>query len=470
MAVNTAKQAKERWQLGLKELEKRQKSFGENPTEDARKAFDEQLAEVDRLQQDAARFADYESRMAANLVDGDLQDPDRKTAEELAGMTTLEKRSDKVNPLLNPDAKGYSLARAIDTIAQGRNLTGVEKEISDELQKRNVRSGSGTRDGALCVPLTMNLRLHGNQIGALGRLAGLSEKESRAMTTANSTAAIPTILDTTVIEMLRNKVVLQRAGATVLTGITGIFDMPKQSGQPSVTIGGESVTQSESAAAVNSKVTFTPKTITGNSKVTRRFMVQAMSSFDAENFLRMMLLNQIALGVDFEGINGPGSANRCTGLLQNTGVTAIALGTNGGAPTFAKLVDMETDVADANADGLSMAYITNAKGRGLLKQTLKASAAGSTMLWENDMVNGYPALMSNQMPKNLVKGSSGAVCSSVLFGDFSQAIIALWTGVDILADPYTGGNEGATSIYAHQDFDFQVRYDEAFSKIVDMLA
>jgi HK97 family phage major capsid protein len=133
------------------------------------------------------------------------------------------------------------------------------------------------------------------------------------------------------------------------------------------------------------------------------------------------------------------------------------------------MIEMETDVADANADGLSLAYVTNARGRGVLKTTLKASAAGSTMLWENDMVNGYPALMSNQMPKNLVKGSSGAVCSSMLFGDFSQAIIALWTGVDILADPYTGGNEGATSIYAHQDFDFQVRYDEAFSKIVDML-
>lgn len=470
MAVNTAKQAKERWQLGLKELEKRKKAFDENATDDAAKAFQDQLKAVDQLEQDVARLADYESRMAKGLLDGDLQDPDRKTAEELAGMTTLETRSDKVNPLLNPDAKGYSLARAIDTIAQGRNLTGVEKEISDELQKRNVRSGSGTRDGALCVPLTMNLRLHGNQIGALGRLAGLSEKESRAMTAAGSTAAIPTILDTTVIEMLRNKVVLQRAGATVLTGITGIFDMPKQSAQPSVTIGGESVTQSESSAAINSKVTFTPKTITGNSKVTRRFMVQAMSSFDAENFLRMMLLNQIALGIDYEGINGPASSNRCEGLLQKSGVTTIALGTNGGAPTFAKLVDMETDVADENADGLSMAYITNAKGRGLLKQTLKASSAGSTMLWENDMVNGYPALMSNQMPKNLTKGSASGICSSILFGDFSQAIIALWTGVDILADPYTGGNEGATSIYAHQDFDFQVRYDEAFSKIVDLLA
>ena len=183
-----------------------------------------------------------------------------------------------------------------------------------------------------------------------------------------------------------------------------------------------------------------------------------------------MILAQIALGVDYEGINGPGTTNRCTGILQNGSVTTVALGTNGGAPTFAKLVDMETAVADANASGDNMAYLANAKGRGLMKQTLKASAAGSTMLWENNVVNGTAALMSNQLPKNLVKGSSGAICSSVIYGDFAQAIIALWSGVDVLADPYTGGNEGATSIYCHQDFDFQLRYAEAFSKIVDMLA
>jgi len=474
MAVNALKQAKERYQAGLKELEKRSKAYQADPSsEELKKAFDDQLPVVDGLQSDVARWSEYEKRMATGNLDADLDAPDRKSAEELAGMTDLEKRSDKVNPLLNPDAKGYSLGRALDMQARGQAFTGVELEVHQELQKRNASLGRASRGECFSVPLTLGIKLNASQsnILTLGRLAGLSDKESRSLNaTTTGTAAIPTILDTNIIELLRNKVILNQAGATILSGVTGVFDMSKQTGQPSVTIGGESVTQSESAAAVAGKITFTPKTITGNSKVTRRFLIQAMASMDVENFLRMMILAQIALGVDYEGINGPGTTNRCTGILQNGSVTPVALGTNGGAPTFAKLVDMETAVADANASGDSMAYLANAKGRGLLKQTLKASAAGSTMLWENDVVNGTAALMSNQLPKNLVKGESGAICSSMIYGDFSQAIIALWSGVDVLADPYTGGNEGATSIYCHQDFDFQLRYAEAFSKILDMLA
>lgn len=472
-AVNPSKQAHEKWQASLKELERRSKDLETDPNSpEKRTAFDEQMKAVDEAKSNYGRFKDYESRMAAGLLDADLQNPDRKSAEELAGMTELEKRSDKVNPLLNPDAKGYSLARALDAQAQGKPLTGVELEVSKELQKRNTGLGRGSRDGALSVPMTLNVRLNraAGQLMALARLAGLNDVESRALTATTGSAAIPTILDTNIIEMLRAKVIMSQAGATILTGITGVFDMPKQSAQPSVTIGGESVTQSESAAQVASKVTFTPKTITGNSKVTRRFMVQAMQSLDVENFMRMMILYQIALGIDTEAINGPGTANRATGILQTAGVTTVALGTNGGAATFAKLVEMETNVADANGDGNSMAYLTNAKGRGHMKTVLKASAAGSTMLWENNVVNGYPGLMCNLVPKTLVKGTSGAVCSGVIFGDFARAVIALWSGVDIVTDPYTGGNEGATSIYAHQDFDFQLLYAEAFSKIVDLLA
>lgn len=468
--TNPVKQAKERYDAAFKELEKRHKALAADPAnKDLQKSFDDQTGVVDGLKSEYARFADYEKRMASGNLDGDFGN--RKTGEELAGMTDLERRSDKVDPVLNPDAKGYSLARAIDAKMSGKSLTGIELEVSQELQKRNTALGRNERDGALAIPLTLAVSpLQRRSVDVIGNLLGLNAVERRSLNAATTgTAGIPTILGSTIIEMLRNKVVLNLAGATILTGISGVFDMPKQSGQPSVTIGGEGITQSESAAAVASKVTFTPKTITGNSKVTRRFMVQAMSSLDVENFLRMMILNQIALGIDYEGINGPGTSNRCTGLLQNSSVTTVALGTNGAAATFAKMVEMETNVADANADGDSMAYITNAKGRGHLKTTLKASAAGSTMLWENGQVNGYRALMSNQMPKNLTKGS-GTNLSSVLFGDFSQLVIALWTGIDILTDPYTGGNEGATSIYCHQDFDIQVRWAEAFSKIVDLLA
>jgi HK97 family phage major capsid protein len=301
---------------------------------------------------------------------------------------------------------------------------------------------------------------------------GLSEREARALNSATTgTALIPTMLSGTIIEMLRNRVILAQAGATILSGMTGVFDIPKQTAQPTVTIGGESLNPDESAAAVAGKVTFTPKTIAGKSQVSRRFMAQAMVSFDAENFLRMMLFAQIAVSLDSEGLIGPGTTNRCTGLFENDDVEVIALGTNGGAPTWAKLVAMETEVEDQNymTDESKMAYITNARGKGTLKTTLKASSAGSQMLWENNQINGYRAFATNGVPKTLTKGTAEDICSGVLFGDFSQLVYALWTGLDVLVDPYTNGGAGATNIYAHQDFDLQVLRAEAFSRIEDML-
>lgn len=472
MPKNATKDLQEKYEAGLKELEKRHQDYQADVSNaDKRRAFDEQMEAVKGVKAEWARSKAYDDMVASGRTD--LEVEGRRDPQELAGMTPQERRSDNVCPIANPDAKGYSLARAIDAIAQGRSLTGVEAEISGELQKRNSNLQNGERRGAgkgFSIPLTLGYSAPGRDRGQqLARMAGMTDAEARALNVTTGAAAIPTILSGTLIEMLRAKVVMQRAGATVLTGITGVFDMPKQSAQPSVTIGGEGVTQSESSAQINSKVTFTPKTVTSQQLMTRRFLAQAMQSLDAENWLRGMALMQIALGIDTECINGPGSANRCTGLLQNGSVGTVALGTNGAAITFAKCVDMETTVADANGDGMSMAYVTNAKGRGSMKQTLRASASGSDMIWQNDEVNGYPALMSNLVPKNLTKGS-GTNLSAMLFGDFSQAVIALWTGADVLVDPYTGGPAGATNIYVHQDFDFQVRYAEAFAKIVDMIA
>ena len=472
MAVNATKQAREKYTAALKDLESRNTALLAAPNDAAAKtAFESQLAVVDGLKSEYARLADYEKRMAEGLIDADVQNPERKSAAELASMTEFEKRSDKVNPLLNPDAKGYRLSRAMQAMGSGAQLTGVELEVAQELQKRNTAAGIETDPGKLRIPFTLHCRRQGATLTQqLASQAGLSDLESRALTAAVSTGAIPTILDTTVIEMLRNQVVLTAAGAQMLSGVVGNFDMPKQSAQPTVTIGGESIAASESAAAIASKVSFTPKTITGNSKVTRRFLKMAEQSVDGENFIRLMIINQIAIGVDFEGINGPGTANRCTGIMQNGSVGTTALGTNGAAITFAKLVDMETAVADANAGGMGrLCYISNAKGRGSMKQTLKAAASGSEMIWTGSIVNGYDALMSNQIPKNLTKGS-GTNLSAVLFGDFSHAIFAMWSGIDVVVDPFTGGSEGATSVYCHQDFDFQLRYAEAFNKIVDMIA
>ena len=75
---------------------------------------------------------------------------------------------------------------------------------------------------------------------------------------------------------------------------------------------------------------------------------------------------------------------------------------------------------------------------------------------------------TNQLPNNLTKGT-GTALSPVVAGIFNQLILAYWSGIDILVDPYTGSSAGTVRIVALHDLDIQVRHNQAFSVIVDMI-
>jgi len=111
---------------------------------------------------------------------------------------------------------------------------------------------------------------------------------------------------------------------------------------------------------------------------------------------------------------------------------------------------METDVAVANADAGALRYIINASARGALKSTEKASGTAQ-FVYENDEINGYPVTVSNQLGNN-----------DALFGDFSQLIMAMWSGLDLTVDPFAGATAGTVRIIALQDVDFAVKQPGAF--------
>jgi hypothetical protein len=84
-------------------------------------------------------------------------------------------------------------------------------------------------------------------------------------------------------------------------------------------------------------------------------------------------------------------------------------------------------------------------------------------------VLGYDAFCSNSVPSNLVKGSSGAVCSAIMFGNWIDLIIFMWGGLDIMLDPYTGSSAGTKRVVALQDVDVGVRHTGSFAAMKDAL-
>jgi HK97 family phage major capsid protein len=193
-----------------------------------------------------------------------------------------------------------------------------------------------------------------------------------------------------------------------------------------------------------------PKTVAAYSEVTRKLLNQ--SSMDVEAMIRYDLAVQLALTIDKAGFYGIGSDHQPLGLANQTGINAQAFATPG-APTYAELVNMETQIALQNADVDSMVYIGNAGLRGKLKTTLKfPTSASDATIWEpGNTVNGYKTDITNQI-------ASG----DVFFGNFADLLIGMWGGLEMMVDPYSGSKKGRVRIVCFQDVDVAVRRTASF--------
>jgi HK97 family phage major capsid protein len=368
----------------------------------------------------------------------------------------------KVDGFATKDLRRYSLLRAIRTLADKRPLDGIEGEVSKELEKRSGEPAKG-----FYFPSHLPTGID------------FTRMERRTFNTSTGAGGIPTILDVSnFIELLRNRMCMSQAGTRYLTEIVGSLALPKQTGGGTAYWVADEAAPTASAQAVG-QVTFNPNTLGAYTDISRKLMLQ--SSLSAEGLVRDDLTRILAIELDRAGINGSGSSNQPTGILQQSGIGSVALGTNGSATvTFANVVALETAVAVANADVGTLAYISNSKVRGLLKTTLKNSVANATYIWETGPVqpdgmavgemNGYRALTSNNVPWTLTKGTSSGDCSACIFGNFNDAVYAMWGGLDILVDPYSNSNTGSVRIVALQDADFQLRHAASFAAITDMLA
>jgi HK97 family phage major capsid protein len=147
-------------------------------------------------------------------------------------------------------------------------------------------------------------------------------------------------------------------------------------------------------------------------------------------------------------------------------------GTNGLAPTWAHITQLEREVAIDNADLGGLAYITNPKVRYKLKNTYRNATYGEIPIWGDNReqpLNGYSTFVTNQVSAALTKGSSSGTASAIFFGNWNELLIGLWSGIDVLIDPYTNSATGATRIVAMQDVDVAVRHAESFAAMLDAL-
>ena len=250
------------------------------------------------------------------------------------------------------------------------------------------------------------------------------------------------------IELLRNRSALSGLGVTSLTGLSGNVAIPRQTGAATAYWVAESGSPTESQQTVD-QVNLSPKTVGAYTDYSRRLMLQA--SIDVEQMIRQDLATVLALEIDRVGLYGLGNTNQPLGIKLTTGINTEDFAA--ATPTYAEVVSMESKIAADNADIGAMAYLMNATMRGNLKTKDKGTDTGAYVYEPGGTVNGYNAVVSNQV-------ESG----DVFFAVWSQLIMAMWSGLDLTVDPYTHSTSGTIRVVALQDVDFAVRHPEGFCR------
>lgn len=358
------------------------------------------------------------------------------------------------------DLSRYSLVGAMRAAASNNwNGAEFERECSEEITERTGRDPQG-----FFVPYDVR----GDRV--------INPALSRVLTAAGAATGaelVPTEHDAAgFITILRNSMLTRQIGARVLTGLEGGVDIPKQTASASTSWHGEDTDATESELGTG-ELQLRPNTLSGYTRISRRLMIQ--SSPDVEQMVREDLLSAVGLALDAAAYNGSGSGSEPTGIRNTAGVGSVSMGSpDGGAPTWPKIVELETGVAVANAAQESLHYVTNAKGRGKLKTTEKATNTGQ-FIWGTGSadgvtpVNGYPAHATNQIPSNLVEGASGAVLSAILFGNWRDLIIAEWGILDVLVNPFAEDIKRRTRVTVFIDADIGVRRAASFAVAEDMV-
>ncbi len=251
------------------------------------------------------------------------------------------------------------------------------------------------------------------------------------------------------IDVLRNASSVMQAGATMLTGLSGNVKIPKKTAASSAGwISSEGGASGESEPTVG-QVTMTPKVLGAHTDITRLMMQQ--SSLDVEALVRNDLTASIALAIDLGALAGSGSSGQPTGVQNTSGINTP---TNFAAanPTFAEVVAMETAVAEDNALQGNLAYILPASMYGALKTTAKDAGSGQFVVAPDGSMNGYNAIVSNQV-----------TAGDLYFGNFADLLIGMYGGLDIVVDPYTASSSGTVRIVALQTVDVAVRHAVSFA-------
>lgn len=327
------------------------------------------------------------------------------------------------------ETRRYSFTRAIQaTVSKNWANAGFELECSRAIQQK---LGKVAGDHTFYVPLEIQQR---------DMIVGTSTMGGYLVSTGN----------VGFIDLLRNRSVAYTMGATRLSGLQGSVTVPK------ITAPGTGYWLATEATAITEsqmvigQMALTPKNVGGYTEISRQLLLQGSPS--AELLVMNDLAAVLGLALDVAVLRGTGTTQPL-GIIETGGIGGVTIGTGG--IDYEDILEFQTDAAGANALSGNSGYVSTPTIAALLKRKARFNNS-DTPIWQGNVldgnIEGLRAMSSNQM-------STG----QLLFGDFSQVVIAEWGVLEVEANPYANFAVGIVGVRAFLTADVGVRYPAAFS-------
>lgn len=356
------------------------------------------------------------------------------------------------------ESRQYSMMAAIRGTYENKSRKGFEFEVSDQIAKKLGRETEG-------VFIPTNLR---NIDRSLLSDSARQQFEATIATSGSGGNLVQTsILPEEFIDLLRNFQVVMALGAKKLTDLQGSIALPKQTGASTLYWTGENpgaaVTEADQTFG---QVLMSPKQAMAQTAYSRQFLIQ--SSLDAEALLREDLALIFAIGFDSAAMIGTGASNQPKGIINQSGINTVAIGTNGGAFSYGIIVSAQTALETANVPITSPGLAVPPGTKGWLRNHAKLANTIGLPIWADDnTVGGWAAKSTMTLPQNTTKGS-GTNLHTAIFGAWNNLVLAEWGALEIIADPYTQAGKGNVLLTGSMLVDVAVRYAQAFTVVSDI--
>ena len=321
-----------------------------------------------------------------------------------------------------------SVSRGLGRLAQNHELDGAEAEMH---QEQVLRTGRHPTTGASWLwPLDF-----------VARDLNVASASAGGYLVATENVGF--------IDYMRARTVAGRMGATPIVEVQGNLTIPRQTGAGSaywLATESTGITESQQTFA---QLALTPKTVGAYTELSRQLTTQSHPS--AEALVMDDLTKVVDAAMDAAALAGSGASGEPRGIVNTAGVGAV----NGGSIDYAKVLEFQSDVASANALTGQLGYATTPAVAALLMGRVRFSGTASP-LWEGSVndgqVLGHRAMSSTQVP-----------AASMIFGDWSQLVLAFWGALEISVNPFANFQAGIVGVRVMLSMDVGVRIPSAFS-------